>query len=318
MKRITPSWLWFLLLILAVNVDLWGAEKVKLGLAIGTTPTYYLPVEAAREKDFFKQNNVDIEVVPFVSGAAFGQALAAGAIDMGVTASSSSIYLVVQGLPVVIVSELVSKAPFIIYVRTSSRIKELKDLAGAKIGVPQLRSVSEFLARSVVKRLGIEKEVRFVGAGGLPQTLAGFKVGALDAIVQPLPSTVKLVVAGEIREVANTADFLPKEWIEHVVNVRKDFITKNPGAPRAVGRALVQSGEFMRWDPSWAIERMKSTSGFSDQGARAVYEYIKFTSDGKISKVALQNVIDFMAEWRLIPKEKLPAFEQLYLEDFSR
>lgn len=315
MKRVP---LVILLFAFALGSSSFGADKVKVGMAIKVAPEYYLPADAATERGFFKQAGLEAEIVPFMAGAAFSQAIAAGAIDLGLTATGSTVHLASQGVPVMIVEELISKAPFVIYVRGDSKIKEPKDLAGVKIGVPRLGSISEFLGRAVVRGLGIEKDVKFIGAGGLSEILAGLKTGVLDAIVQPPTVAINMKVKGEIKEIANTADFLPKEWTEHVLNARTEFAAKNPEVVRRAAKAILQGTDYIRKNPRWAMDKMKTVSSFSEEGAREIYNFIKFTNDGKISRAALENIVNFMVEWKIVPQDKVPALDQLYSERFLK
>ena len=306
----------FLCLPMAFNAL--AADKVRVGSAVKIAPEYYLPLDAATEKGFWKDNGLDAELVPFMAGAPFAQAMAAGAIDAGVTAGGSAVFLASQGVPVHIISELITSAPFAIYVRGDSKMKEPKDLAGAKIGVPRLGSISEFLGRSVVRRLGIEKDVKFIGAGGLPELLAGLKAGTLDATVEPPTVAINMKIKGEIRQIADTADFLPKEWVEHVVTSRKEFTTKNPEVTRRAVKAVVQGTDYVKKNPRWAMDRMKVVSAFSEEGAKEIYDFIKWTKDGKVPRIALENVVNFMIDWKLVSKEKVPPLDQLYTEQFLR
>lgn len=306
------------LFLFAFGSGSFGADKLKVGLSFKMAPEYYLPVDAAIDKGFWKDNGIDAEPIPFMAGGAFAQALAAGAIDMGTGSAVTAVSLAGRAVPVVIVSNLVIAAPFMVYVRADSRIKEPRDLAGAKIGVPRLGATSEFLSRAVVRRFGIEKDVKIVGAGGLSEILAGLKTGVLDAIVQPPTVVIEFQVKGDIREVANTADYLPKEWVEHLVIARREFMAKNPEVTRRAVKALLQGTTYLKENPRWALDKMKAVSAFSEEGAKEIYNFIKFTNDGKISRAALENVVNFMVEWKIIPQDKVPALDQLYTERFLR
>ncbi len=303
---------------LAFTMNAQAAAKVKLGMAIGVAPEYYLPVYGAEENGFFKRNGVDVEIVPFRSGAAFVKAMAGAALDTGLTASGSAVHQVSKGVPTIIVSNLITRAPFMIYVRGKGPIKQPEDLVGAKIGVPRLGSVSEFFGRAAVKGLGIQDKVKFVGAGGLLAAIAGLKSGSLDAIVEPPTVVANLVVSGEFREVVNIGKYLPGEWVEHVVIARRDFIKRRPNDARAVVRALLQSNADIKKNPRWAVAKMKSVSRYSDAAAKKIYNYIGYVSDGNITRSALRNVRDFLVEWGVISKETAPAVERMYTTDLLR
>jgi ABC-type nitrate/sulfonate/bicarbonate transport system substrate-binding protein len=60
-----------------------AAEKVKIGTALSTHAVFVMPMLAAAEKGFWKQQGLDAEWLPFRGGAAMAQAAAGKAIHMG-------------------------------------------------------------------------------------------------------------------------------------------------------------------------------------------------------------------------------------------
>src|SRR3989304_63448 len=94
-----------IIILLALGATVHPAEKLKFGTAIKEFPGFYLPIFTAAEKGFWKENNLEVEWIPFGGGAPQLAAVAAGEIMTGFTATSDVIQGASRGLPVLIVSE---------------------------------------------------------------------------------------------------------------------------------------------------------------------------------------------------------------------
>lgn len=295
-----------------------GAEKVKVASGIKLSPVFYLPPLAAEEKGFWKENGIDGEYVPFESAKAAFAAVAAGHVVYGMTTAPSIIDAASRGLPATMVLELSPRAGFYIWVRSDSRFKQGKDLKGGKLGVSGFGGTEHAYGRMGVVGLGLEKDVKFVGTGGIGPSLAAVKTGAIDGVVLTVHQMISLKLKGEVRELVNIGDFHPSEWLGYVAYARKDFMANNPDAMRRAVKAMVQAMDFIRKNPAWTMEKMKSWQGYTDEAARLVYEDIAFSKDGKINRKALENVRNFLGDFGVIPKEKIPTTEELYTDQFTR
>src|SRR3972149_1156428 len=103
MKRYIVAVVPFILALLFPHISP-GVEKLKFGTSIRTYPPYYLPVMAAEEKGFWKENGLEVEWTPFRGGGPFMQALAAGALKIGYTAAATAFQAGAGGVAVVIPS----------------------------------------------------------------------------------------------------------------------------------------------------------------------------------------------------------------------
>lgn len=310
-------WLTLSLVLINGNARAVAAEKIKIALAQKVSPHYSLPASAAEEKGFWKENGLEVELVPFDGGGPTYRALASGRIDMVLGSSSAFFQAVAGGVPVMIVSDLYWPGDFFIYVNEKSKIKESKDLKGAKIGVSVFGGVLHAYARVVVTKLGLEKDTKIVATGGSRQAVAALRTGAVDAICLSIYQLINLKLQGEVRELVSLADYLPTEWSEHVVSAHKEFARRNPETLKRAVKVIIQSTDFIRNNPRWTMDQLKETQGYSEEAAKIIYEQYSrrsFTEDGKIRKKGLENVKNFLIEFGIIPKEKVPPASEMYWE----
>lgn len=290
-------------------------EKVRLGSSVRMVAHYYLPPLTAEEKGFWQQNGLEVEWIPFAAAPAQMRAIAAGALDMGMSGSDGPLTAAERGLRVIIVSELASPPKVGVWVTADSRYQNVRDLQGAKIGVSALGGYLHALGRIIVAGHGVEKEVRFVGSGGIPQSQAALRVGSLNAIVSNITALANLKVEGKVREIGSLGDFLPQPWVDQVVFAGKDFARSKPDIAKNTLRAMLQSFDFIRKNPRWAVDKMKSFTGLSEEAARLIYDATHFATTGKLDRNAVENVRTVLIKYGVLT-EKAPAADDLFTNDY--
>lgn len=295
-----------------------GAEKLKFTSAIKTNPLFFLPPLAAEEKGFWKVEGLEAEWYPFTSGTALAQALAAGSVFIGTNTIAGVITAAARGLPLVIVADLKVRDRWFFWVLALSPIRTASDLKGAKVGVTRMGSLTHAYVAAVSKALGMEKNIKVVATGGLSQTVAAVKAGAVDTVLLGYLSLINLEHQGEVRGAVNLADFFPPQWNSNSIFAMKSFIERNPKEAGAAVRGLLKASGFLVDNPRWAIEKIKEETRWPQGVAEKAAEVAQFSREGKIDKTVIQGLRDFMMQYGLLSKEKAPAVEQLYDERFVR
>ncbi|MEE8449396.1 MAG: ABC transporter substrate-binding protein [Thermodesulfobacteriota bacterium] len=203
-----------------------------------------------------------------------------------------------------------------------SRFKKPQDIKGGKIGVFSIASTTTAFGLLALKRVGLSgKDVKFVGVGGQPARVAAVKSGAIDGFVQAYHSNVNLIVRGEVRPLINIGNYLPKPWIEGTYVAHKDFIAKNPKVVMKTLRGIFQAIDYVRVHREWAAQKLVVKIHYSPAGAKlAVDEKVLYPQLGrKISRRALENVINFLVEYRFMKREKLPSVDaMLHPSEYTR
>lgn len=310
-------------LFLLTSVLLWapalifGLDKLKVSSGVKLNPVFYLPPLAAEEKGFWKENAIDGEYVPFESGRAEMAAVAAGHVVYGMYSGPGIIEAVSRGLPIIAVSDHARGVSFNIWVRGDRPWQEGKELRSGKIGISGFGATEHAYGRLALKALGIEKEVKFLATGGIPASLATLKTGAIDAVVLSSAPMIGLKLKGEAKVLVNIDDYLPREWAGFLQYARKDFVKDNSDLMKRGVKAMLQAIDFIKKNPAWATEKMKAWQGYTDEAARFIYKELRFTRDGKIDRQGLENVRNFLAEFGLVAREKLPPVAELYTDQFT-
>lgn len=294
-----------------------AAEKLKYAATVRTAPSYMVPLIAAEEKGFWKQQGVDVEVVGFRGGVEVGRAVAAKQVDVGTMETISAVLSAARGIPLILVGSFNEQSTFYIWVLPDSPLKNPKDLHGARVAVTSLHDLTGSYGQMLRKALGID--LKLVAAGGSVERLALLRARRVDANLAAPSGVAPLVVKGELRQILLIEDYTPKPWNEYHIFSRKDVAQNNPEAVKKVVRAILKAGDFIRENSRWAIEAMKTHFGYSEEAAKFVYD-ISFTEiggQGRIDPRGIDNVTNFLVEYGLVAKDKAPAVSDMYSSKFT-
>ena len=303
-------------LLLLSSISALGQERLNFGSALKTAAHMALPFLAAQEQGLWKQQGLEVEWVGFGGGTELYRAVAAGSVPLGFTMATDIIQTAARGIPIKIIADAGVRNDFYVWVPKGSRLKEPKELAGAKIGVPARGSVAHAYGQALDKELGLGGKMMIVGAGGIGSAIAGMKSGALDGVLLTHFAMAPLVYKGEIRGLISVREYLPKKWIDNAVLGRTDFMQKEPEKVKKAIKAFLLAGSFIVANRNWAVEKMKSFSGFSDEAAKGMYPFLAYNKDGRTDMEGLRNIVNFLVEYEIIPKDKALAPEQFFTNEF--
>lgn len=296
----------------------WAADKLRFAISVKFNPSYSLPFFAAEEKGFWKQNEIDARLIFFDSGSAMFRGMAAQAVDMGLGGGLSDLQAMARGVPVIIVADLKSLQEFSVWVRADSPIKGPRDLKGAKIGISSFGGLVHAYGRALAKALGMEKEIRFMASGGSTQEIAALRAGVTDGTIFSFFGMAALKFKGEVREAVIITEYLPREWIDVTISARRDFRDQSPGAIRRGLKAVFQGADFVLKNPEWTVAKLKAEYGYEEKDARAVHrDVLRYGKDGVINPRALENMMNFLVEYGIVPREKAPPVKELYTDEFN-
>jgi len=175
------------------------AELPDLGkIKVGYVPVIS-PVYIAYEKGYFKEQGLDVELVPFDSGAKMIAALSAGQLDVGSgEAGTALLNAIDQGFDVKVVMGTGSMPkgygpnPFLVRkdLYNSGEVVKPADLVGKKVAVNVPRGMVEYLVSEVLAKGGLTIDDIELVVLPFPEMPAAFANKAIDAAIltEPLAS----------------------------------------------------------------------------------------------------------------------------------
>lgn len=291
-------------------------EKLKFGTPGRMVTTAYLPMLAAEEKGLWEKHGLAVEWVPFRGTTALTQALAGGAVKIGADAAIAIIPAMARGLSAIFVAEIgANQAGF--FVLAESPVRDPRGFKGLKIGVSSIGGVSYQRARYALVALALDKEVRFVGVGGIPEGMAALKARSVDVTFTDVAAYVSLILKGEVRVVAELGQLVTEEWPETSVMAMKDLVRERPESVGRVVKALAETTNFLRTNPTWAIQRIRTHAGFPQEAAEFAYRVIQFKGDITINPRAMENLRRALIQFGMVTEKDTPPVAELYTNQFT-
>jgi NitT/TauT family transport system substrate-binding protein len=295
-------------------------DTVKYGSAIKLSPVYYLPVLAAQERGIFKKNGINVEWVPSESGPDFQRNIASSVVQMGSSTGGNDIPAISRGVQATIVASLQPTDGFAVWVASNSRFKTPQDLKGARLGVSRLSGLEHAYGLVAAKKLGLTGDIRFIGTGGVRESLAVLVTGSIDGVILNPQNLIELKLQGRVRELFPIAGYLPKPWLFYTITASRSLVERRPDVVDRTVKSVLEANRFIMSTDGrpWAIAKMKEMNRYSDEGAQEVYATLNLSPDGKIGTEAVQNLMNFMTEYGLMKSGEATNVDALFTDRFVR
>ncbi|MDQ8730478.1 ABC transporter substrate-binding protein [Bradyrhizobium sp. LHD-71] len=257
-----------------------AAEKVRIGLPTKTYWPTTIAETAVRQK-LFEKEGITAELTIYRGGAETFEAMAAGAADVILDATS----LAAAGRKKGVMSKVVANAcmgsfGWQLMVLAKSPL-EVKDLGGKKVAITSAGSGSDLLALWTQQ----EKKVTFtrvpVGGGGLvPNLLAG----NVDAAVVYSPLSFQISKSGEARTILDYAKEAPPNLTAGWITPDK-YAQEKPELVQKTLNALYGALAFMRANKDTTVKLIADLYEIPADIAAMEYEntIMKLETDGSMS-----------------------------------
>ena len=236
---------------LIATIPLPGAAQTAVIIGAGKDPNLAAQIVIARDKGFFKEAGLDVDVKFFPSAGDLMTAVVGGSVPIGTSGATPTTTLRSRPYPIRILSQIsdISGAQQII---VKQNLKSLDELYGKKIAIMR-GTASESLFNSFVKAYGFDaSKVELVNMAPA-EMLASFSRGTVDAISVWEPNTTRArrIANGKLL-VSGTKSMIPgregerRIYGDHsVLFATEAFIREQPATIKAILSALIKANEFI-------------------------------------------------------------------------
>ena len=271
-----------------------SADKVVLGM-IGAGSTVHWPTYIATEKGFFAKRDLIIDVVIVPSNAAMQQQIAAGALDIGVSAGSPDpIRAVDKGASLALIRVVGNAAPYVLIGKPG--LKSIADLKGKIVSVGADNDITTFYFERMMAANGLKKDDYVtIPAGVAAARFAALKAGVVDAAIVLPPLNFQAQAAGFVT-LGLAADYV-KDVPFTGMAVHRRWATANTQAAK---RVLTATDKSVAWlaDPlhrDEAIDLLIKAARSSREDAEGSYDYLRrieyFEPSSKVSRAKVSNLV---------------------------
>ncbi len=231
--------------------------KITVGAikALGTITPYI-----AKEKNFFEEAGLDVEIVDFADGSALGEAFAASGIDIAFMGIAPTATWQSKGVDLKIIASA-NGGGHVILTREDTGINSIEDLKGKIIAEPNPGTVTDTLLRDyILPNAGLDPEKDLQILSGLkPADMAASLAVTkeVDAIITWEPfSTQALKQYEGLKLVYDSAKEVPGNsetnalYPVNVASASVDLITNHPKELQAFIDAYKKTIDFLQQDPT--------------------------------------------------------------------
>jgi len=275
-----------ILLLFLTLVPATSAENVKIGIPSLTVTM--LPLAVARERGYFQQEGLNVELV-LMPAAMNIKVLVAGEIGYASTVGSG-VVAAVRGIDVRVVMLFVDR-PLLDLVAAPA-INSIADLKGRLIGISSRGGLHDVTIRKMLQQSGVDPaQANLLVVGGQGAMLASVMSGRISAGLLNPPHNFlgygqglkNLGFAGSFIRIPSTGLVTTRERLE-----------RSPDQVRRMTRALGRARAFARDNKAQAVAALKRFLQLDDEDLVAkIYDYHKKaeTADGKIDAALAAETI---------------------------
>jgi NitT/TauT family transport system substrate-binding protein len=291
-----------------------GQPSVKIGTAVLGDYSMAGPVIVALEKGFFRQENVNVEFIPFRGGPDLLKAVLAGDVLIAVSGSTDILVFREAGSPIKMIATHTEGNHFTLNVAPD--VTALGELKGKAIGITRAGSTTWIFARMLAKQQGWDpdRDVKIVALGALDAQLAALARKEIAAFIWGDGGAVT-ELSGKSKILMRLDRFTP-QWISQIDYASEDAIRKDPETIKKGLRGIFRALRFMKEHPEEAAPLAAKRLGWTPEAVLRAHRISSplFPFDGSISVEALGSMQDVLIEYGVI-KKRLPLAEH-FTRDF--
>ncbi len=299
----------------ALDAPATAADKLRVGKGFPSL-FQFTPLDVGIETGIFKKHGLDVEETAFTGDAKLQQAIAAGAVDIGI-GSGPGMAFIAKGAPALGVAEEAGPPLGItLCVLADGPIKSIADLKGKTASISSVGSQTEWMIRELARQQGWGPDgIKTVALGGVPAQLSALRTQQVDAVPFDITTAYKLQTAGDARLLLKFGDIV-KDYVNHVIFATDAVIAKRPDDLRKFLAAWFETIAFVKHNKAETVKIAAAVLKIPEPIVGRVYdETLRMLSDdGKFDPKGLAVLSRSFVEMKMLPVE--PDMSKLYTEKF--
>lgn len=280
-------------------------DKVRLRLSYLVFATH-IPYVVADQKGYFKENNIQVELLKGQGSSFAVQVVGAKKEEFGHAAAPSILTAVAQGVPVVSVADLYTTSHMALFATEKSGIKEPKDLKGHTVGL-FVGSTTEIMTRALLKKYGLtDKDVQTVtvkAGGDLPLVTEGKIEAEISYFTNELAAWK--ISNPDLKLKIWRLDELGFDVPGEELIVHKDLLKENPDLVRRFVDATMKGARYAKENPAEAVDLLvKAFPELNKEQETAKWKEMAgiVNTSGQHPEAKWKALHDLMVEYKVIEK----------------
>jgi len=279
----------------------------------------YSPLDIGVAKGIFKSHGLEITLLDFTGGAKIAQAMAAGSVDISLSAGPD-MQFVAKGAPEIAVASITESPVFMgLCITKDSPVRTIDDLKGKQIGVASRGSLTWWLIDELnrVKGWKGDDRAKQVVVGGSTQaSLAALKTKEVAASLSATQTGFLLEEQGDGRLLADCSKYVgPFELFTTFAST--EITQKNPDAVRRFLAGWYETVDFMRKNKDEVVPLCAKAMTYPPKVAARAYDVFMpgMSTDGRMRPEAIEALKSSFADLKSIegPVDMKKFYTEAYL-----
>jgi NitT/TauT family transport system substrate-binding protein len=230
----------------AVSLQAQELKPIRVSLSLGSAQ---LPLWAARDAGLFAKHGLDVELLGLQSASRQVQLLLAGDSLAASLSGTTPVRARIEGADTTILMGLLNS--FTLSIIAAPEIKKPADLKGRYIGVGSLGGSPTLLTQRLLKRWGLESDVKFLGTGGYVESLAALEKRRIyAAVLDPPRAYIGRKKFGFV-EIANLGQEF--KYATTVIVARDSEVRKQRETFTQLARGIIEGIHRIKTDREFAV-----------------------------------------------------------------
>ena len=245
MRSITKSmWVASIFFILISAHPTLAQKHQRVRVALSTPTPHMAPLWVAKDKRFFDNHGLDVQLILVSGGSLVAQMLASGEIQMTANAPASLVNLIAGGEKLSFFLGLSNTSPFTVV--TQPTLRKAEDLKGKRLGTARFGGSSHISALIALEHLGLDlkrDKIILIQTGVDPERMAALEAKAIDSAMLQRVATKVMTSKGFHPLLNMNQAKIPYQ--NTGLAMRRDFAAANPTAVDGVCRAVIEAYRFI-------------------------------------------------------------------------
>lgn len=298
-----------LLVFLLVIISILGitAEQSKAngeGLRFGILPAKpSFPIVIAKEKGFFEEENLDIEVIAFSSPNDRNVALQAEKIDGGIADIMTALQFKKSDFDIVITSDI--NEDFKLLTSTKSQINNINELDGKTVSL-----VPGFILEYIMDEIALKNNIEYktVTVPSIPARFELLLANKVDSVIFTEPQASMLAARGA-NIIAGSEDYGIKAG---AVIFNQEVLNANPEAIKGFYKGYNKAVAYLNTAQPEEYSSLLSKYGIPKEITQFLKGNLKYKKAAEVSNEDYQSVL----EWNSSKEEYNQKYKLEEISDF--
>ncbi|MDG6995670.1 MAG: ABC transporter substrate-binding protein [Nitrososphaerota archaeon] len=236
-----------------------GGHPAIQSIEFGTSTSVsqeFIPAYVAQHGGFWKQQGLNVTVVPFTGDPAQMKAVASGQLQIGITGVEGGLIAATTGAKFETVAIGFPQADMSVVVLKNSTYTDPAQLRGATIAVNALGGLEDIMVHILASHynMTLGKDIHEVAVGSVPAEIASLVSNKVQAIMIGYAQGYILEYKGAGRILTLMSSIVPSNWMTETLYASDALISNHPDLVKKVLQGWFNAVGYLKSNETYAVQ----------------------------------------------------------------